>query len=284
MNVFEINAPEWSTNDMRAELKEFFLLYKNRPIKNNEGGMRFSHMFALYFILKKINPELVVESGIYKGQSTWLIESTLPHARIISIDLDLSNREYISNKSTYSNVDFKFQDFSSIPSNSLVFFDDHQNAVDRLMQSKWFSFKHVIFEDNYIPTMGDNYTIKHAIEETGNIAAHKIKYKHIFSSLFYLVKELIKKKFLGEKYFSSLDPFSLKLNDVKENRGDKKIIIKNIETYFEFPPIVEINFPDSKRNSYPKKKPILENQNDLLESYSEIEKNYYNWILYIKLK
>lgn len=284
MKVFELNPPDWEIEDMKKKIKKFFLIYNKRPIKDNEGGMRFSHMFALYYILKKIKPSLVIESGIYKGQSTWLIENTLPEAKIISIDIDLSNRKYISTRAKYSNIDFKFQDFEHVPSDTLVFFDDHQNAMDRLIQCKWFGFKHVVFEDNYIPKMGDNYTIKHAIEELGNIAEHKIKFKHIFSSLLYLFRELIKKKFFGEKFFSCIDPFLIKLNDVKANKSDKKMIMKNIETYYEFPPILKVNFLDKKRQNYPIKTPILDNELEINEKITPIEKNYYNWILYLKLK
>ena len=60
--------------------------------------MIFSHMFATYFILRKINPPFVMESGVFKSQSTWLIEKTLPNTKILSIDIDLNQREYISKK------------------------------------------------------------------------------------------------------------------------------------------------------------------------------------------
>ena len=39
-----------------------------------------------------------IESGVFKGQTSWLIEKVLPNSKILSIDPDLSNREYISKK------------------------------------------------------------------------------------------------------------------------------------------------------------------------------------------
>ena len=115
MKTFEKNPPVWDKNEMYEEIEIFKNLYKNRPIKKNIHGMRFQHMFATYFILKKINPSFVIESGVLKGQSTWLIENTLPNSEILSIDIDLSQREYVSKKAKYSNIDFKNQDFSKIP-------------------------------------------------------------------------------------------------------------------------------------------------------------------------
>ena len=84
---------------------------------------------------------MVIESGVFKGQSTWLIEKTLPNCKILSIDIDLSKREYISKRAEYSNIDFKDQDFSNIPDDTLVFFDDHVNHLERL-QLLSMTFRH----------------------------------------------------------------------------------------------------------------------------------------------
>ncbi len=67
---FKKNHPNWSHQEMINELEFFSNIYEDRPIKDNVGGMKFAHGFALYFILKKINPELVIENGIFRGQST----------------------------------------------------------------------------------------------------------------------------------------------------------------------------------------------------------------------
>ena len=82
-------APQCAANGL---FEIFEKLYEQRPIKNNIHGMRFQHMFATYFILKKLKPSFVIESGVFRGQSTWLIENTLPQANILSIDIDLSQR------------------------------------------------------------------------------------------------------------------------------------------------------------------------------------------------
>ena len=84
--------------------------------------MQFSSMFYFYFILKNKKPSFVIESGVYKGQSTWLIENTLPESEILSIDIDLNQREYISNKAKYSSVDFNIDWFETAISSSFNFF------------------------------------------------------------------------------------------------------------------------------------------------------------------
>ena len=109
MKHYTKNTPKWSEEEIVEEIKVFNQIYKERPIIENLHGMRFPHMFATYFILKKIKPDFVIESGIYKGQSTWLIEKTLPNAKILSIDLDLSQRIYISKKPLMNEIDLDLE-------------------------------------------------------------------------------------------------------------------------------------------------------------------------------
>ena len=138
-----------NTNTILSYLDEFNELYKNRPIKSNQGGMMFPHMFGLFYFLKSLKPTFVVESGIWKGQSTWLIEKVMPKANILSIDTNLNKRQYISKSKrvNYTNEDFRFIDFKKISKkNSLVFFDDHQNHFDRIVQCHFFGFKNIIHE------------------------------------------------------------------------------------------------------------------------------------------
>jgi len=158
-----LKKPIWYNKNIKNELVNFLKLYQKRPIRNNIHGMKINHMFNLYFILKKIRPNFVIESGVYKGQSTWLIEKTLPKTKIFSIDPNLDNRIYISKKTKYSKLDFKYQNFKKIPKNTLVFFDDHQPHIDRIMQCKFFKIKHIVFEDNYPVNKGDFYSLKHLL-------------------------------------------------------------------------------------------------------------------------
>ena len=233
--------------------------------------MLFPHMFATYFILKKINPTFVIESGVFKSQSTWLIEKTLPNAEILSIDIDLNQRKYISKKVKYSNIDFKYQDFSNIPSDTVVFFDDHVNHYERLKQAKFFNIKNIIFEDNYDVGDGDFYTLKHSYQKVG--FNHKSKpISHIKTFYIFLI-ETLKKIFFKDYYFSN-DKILFRLRDHKKNENDFKNIEKNIKIYFEFPPIYKHNEDSTSQ--------ILTNQKLDFE-ISKKELLSYNYITYVQL-
>jgi hypothetical protein len=271
----EIKKIKWNIYEIKDEIKKFIELYKSRPIKNNKGGMLFPHMFALYFILKKIKPELIIESGIYKGQSTWLIEKTLPKSNIISIDTNLKSRIYISKKAHYSDIDFKFQNFSNIPKNTLVFFDDHVNHFERIKEALYFNIKNIVLEDNYKKNSKkcDFYTIKQAYEKSG--FAHKVNITSYLKTLFKFQKIILKKIFI-KNYYADLE-----LNEIHNRIRDRKInsidylnLKKIIKTYYEFPSIVDLKLKGTKFlfKKEPKELNFIKNELD-----------YYNYITYIKL-
>lgn len=272
----EIKKIKWNIYEIKDEIKKFIELYKSRPIKNNKGGMLFPHMFALYFILKQIKPELIVESGIYKGQSTWLIEKTLPKSNIISIDTNLKSRIYISKKAHYSDIDFKFQNFSNIPKNTLVFFDDHVNHFERIKEALYFNIKNIVLEDNYKKNSkkSDFYTIKQAYEKSG--FKHKVNITSYLKTLFKFQKIILKKIFIKTYYADlELNEIHNRIRDRKINSSDYLNLKKIIKTYYEFPSIVDLKLKGTKFlfKKEPKELNFIKNELD-----------YYNYITYIKLK
>tara|TARA_B100000795_G_scaffold260027_1_gene235503 strand:+ start:399 stop:1229 length:831 start_codon:yes stop_codon:yes gene_type:complete len=273
-SIFIKKKPNWKYEEIIDEIKIFTDLYNDRPIKDNIGGMRFSHAFALYFILKKTKPDLIIESGVFKGQSTWLIEKTLPTSKIICLDIDLTKRVYISEKATYSNLDFKFHDFSEVPENTMVLFDDHVNHIERLREANFFKIKNIILEDNYSSRSGDFQTIKQCYENYS--FKHKLSILSIFKTFFLFSRILLKKIFM-KSYNASHDLYLLhnRIRDYNLHDNEFSNINKIIESYYEFPPINE-NKPNSE-------KPIIVKDDEILKKYYS-ELKYYNHITYIKLK
>ena len=173
----------WTRDEIKKSIPEFLELYKHRPIDYNDGGMLAPHMFATWFMMRQMQPKTVIESGVYKGQSTWLIEQTVPDAEVFSIDIKLSQREYISKNVTYFDQDFSTIDWSFVEDkeNTLLFFDDHQNAVVRLQQVNDFGFQYCIFEDNYPIGKGDCMSLKKASKRPDNYYEFPPVYVHKLS-------------------------------------------------------------------------------------------------------
>ena len=130
-------------------LKEFAELYEKRPIKNNHGGGHSPHYFWLWWAIKTLKPTTVIESGVWYGQSTWLIEQTMKKPYIFCIDPEQDRIQYKSKHAQYHTNDFSTCSWNGNIENALVFFDDHVNHHERIQQAKDFGFKHIIFDDNY---------------------------------------------------------------------------------------------------------------------------------------
>jgi hypothetical protein len=151
---------KWKNSDIKKYIPEFYELYGNKPLKTNDGGMKFPHMFLAWYLIKKIKPKFLIESGVWRGLGTWFIEQASPNTKIFSIDPHPEYRIYTSNRVQYYTADYSELSFNVDPDETLVFFDDHQNVLSRIQQSVSKGFKKLIFEDNYPHMQGDCYSIK----------------------------------------------------------------------------------------------------------------------------
>jgi len=153
----------WTNVELIDALDEFAQLYAQRPVIDNSGGMKSPHLFCAWFVMKKLQPKVIIESGVWWGQGTWFFEKACPQAEIHCIDPNLAQIRYRSPNATYYCRDFSDIDWRGIPADETVlFFDDHQNAYTRLQIARWLGFRHLIFEDNYPASRGDCYSLKKA--------------------------------------------------------------------------------------------------------------------------
>mmetsp|Transcript_5139 Transcript_5139/g.9766 ORF Transcript_5139/g.9766 Transcript_5139/m.9766 type:complete len:447 (+) Transcript_5139:96-1436(+) len=148
-------------------LDEFVEVYRLRPDKDNECGIRINHALALFYAVKLLKPTLVVESGINAGQSTYFIRNASPNVKIWALDpleepICAQSHRWIdqSGKTTYfvgkHFVDITQHKWAEMVSNktidadtTLFFIDDHMHALSRIKVLAKAGMKHVILEDNY---------------------------------------------------------------------------------------------------------------------------------------
>ncbi|KAJ0971797.1 hypothetical protein J5N97_019756 [Dioscorea zingiberensis] len=174
---------EWTSKDLLKGLEEFVPIYETRPIKNNMYGMGFDHSFGLWFMARWLKPDLMIESGAFKGHSTWILRQAMPKTRIISLSPRHPEKylrkgpAYVDANCTYfagkDFVDFGSVDWASVlkkhgimdPSRVLVFFDDHQNELKRVKQALKAGFHNLIFEDNYDTGTGDHYSLRQICDQ-----------------------------------------------------------------------------------------------------------------------
>jgi hypothetical protein len=265
----------WSRAELVGALEEFAGVYRARPIVDNTGGMKAPHMFATWFGLKRLRPKAVVESGIWLGQGTWLIEQACPDAELYCIDPVLDRVRYRSQRARYFDRDFSTLDWTALPAQQTVlFFDDHQNAYERVKTAQWFGFKHAFFEDNYPPSQGDCYSLKKAFSHAGFRPPPPVGVSTVNRWKGHI------RRLLGVHDA----PFA----EVRPNSVDAACLQANLAAYYEFPPIFRLpttRWGDAWTDDrYPTPPPLLER---VAADYQQIfrdEADNYTWICYVRLK
>ncbi|OIW09105.1 hypothetical protein TanjilG_16332 [Lupinus angustifolius] len=178
------NTVEWTSKDLLKGLEEFVPIYETRPIKNNLYGMGFDHSFGLWFMARWLKPDMMIESGAFKGHSTWVLRQAMPDTPIISLSPRHPEKylkkgpAYVDGNCTYF-AGKDFVDFGSVDwpkvlhkhgiadlSRVLIFFDDHQNEMKRVEQALNVGFRHLVFEDNYDTGTGDHYSLRQICDQS----------------------------------------------------------------------------------------------------------------------
>jgi hypothetical protein len=262
-----------SRNAMLGSIPEFLELYEGRPLSNNFGGMGLNHSWALWYIVKHLAPKIIVESGVWKGHSTWIIENGAPDATIYSFDVDLSHVEYKSPNAIYTERDFTQFNWSGINTGEgLCFFDDHQNSYQRTIQSSWLGFKHIIIEDNWPINEGDCYSLRKAFAGTG-APSLQMSRKHLG------FPPTRAKRFMKER---SLSRIGLNQNMLIEpNSWDVANLEKRLTSYSEMPPV----FLESRSQWGPKWEGNYQTVGPLLKTRPIAAADYsYSYLTHLSLK
>lgn len=149
-------------------------IYASRPDKKEVGSSGYSNLKHLYDYCILLKPKIIIESGTWKGNSSYLFKMACPDAVIICYDIDFSKLMWRHQKIIYNEFDIHnhFHYFENTD-DVLLFFDDHINQKKRL---KWLienDFKHVIFDDN-IPS-GELHTVKNPARPTLQMLKEKGK-------------------------------------------------------------------------------------------------------------
>lgn len=116
------------------------------------GGIPEKNYLALSLISQILNPTLYVESGFYEGCSLKAVSDSKRLKKIIAFDPDhtsfkakLSSHLDVSLvKKDFEEYSFEGQDLTS----SLLYFDDHINTAQRIIQASDKGFKNLIFDDS----------------------------------------------------------------------------------------------------------------------------------------
>ena len=204
---------------IKETFKEFLRVY-DQKLGFNQGGSKLAHQFALYAMVKHLQPLHVIESGIYKGHGTWILRQAAPQAQLIMLDPNGGGLVYKDTKNSSLYMTGKaFKDFAQVDWKSmnldmdrtLVFIDDHQSGIRRALEARNAGFRHLMFDDNYAIRQGDNYSFKMACPVYFNHTDYR-----------------------EEQFLDSFGQVKRQMT-IKDVEVTRYVYDKGIETYFEFP-------------------------------------------------
>lgn len=182
----------WKNNELLRHLDSFLVAFEERhkvfktmdKSNHNVGGNGLFHSFILWATLKNLRPAMVVESGVYIGLNSWLIQKATEewNPTIVLLDphrlgwepLGAETRKMYDLRGADKFVDFEDVNWNAIEknrTNAFVFFDDHMDQLHRLRQAHTLGFRHVMFDDNWIAGVGSMFTIKNACDRGGKVRA-----------------------------------------------------------------------------------------------------------------
>lgn len=121
-------------------------------LKNKVGATSDSGLLPLYLCARAIDPDLLVESGVFIGASLHMFSIALGKLPIYAFDVNLGNLRIKPDNVHLKEMDWS--QFTNLPtsSNALAFFDDHINCAKRIFECRERRFRWAIFDDS--PTLG----------------------------------------------------------------------------------------------------------------------------------
>ena len=140
---------EYDKHKIIEYISEFDYVFSQSPVKEHESGFGYNEGVFFFTILKIINPEIVIESGVMKGFTTYLIDAaTNSNCKIFCYDINFSNKIFNSSKAIYIDSDIT-NNIPSIGSKKVVaLWDDHTSQLDRLIFSQKHKIEYSFFDDD----------------------------------------------------------------------------------------------------------------------------------------
>ena len=165
------NEP-WTQEELLSELPRFLEVFDKRP-GDNMFGSPLMHQFAMWCVVRMLQPRHIIESGIWNGRGTWLLRQAAPDAQLIMLDPSPQKpMKFVDQQQdTLYFTNENFRDFSSLSmwsdvaldlNRTLAFIDDHQTPLKRIPQARQAGIKHLLFDDNYWLGFSDCLSLKQA--------------------------------------------------------------------------------------------------------------------------
>ena len=146
LNSLELDADEPSLVQQIAAYEKLFRDWKH---PNLEGGFGFNNGLFLYAFVKAVQPEVIVESGCWRGFTTYLLDAaSSSETQLYCFDINLGRLRYASPKAMYFEDDIGNESLDLSGKRVVAFFDDHVSHLQRLALSDAYDIPYMVFDDD----------------------------------------------------------------------------------------------------------------------------------------
>lgn len=136
------------TADLLSTVSEFRKVFLESPITMNVYGANFPSGMNLFCLARHLSPSTIVESGVYKGQSSYFLSAACPRASVLAFDVNLSQVAYRAPRVVFRENDWTETDVSC-SGTGFCFFDDHCNQAERILQAYERGFRYILVDDSW---------------------------------------------------------------------------------------------------------------------------------------
>jgi len=136
--------------DVLKAVSKYQKLFYQCPVNENSGGINFTSGLNIFVIAYLLKPDIIVESGVFQGKSSFFLKKASPKCNMYCFDINFKNLKYKNKQIRYfeknwMDIDLRCQSNQT----GFCFFDDHVNQALRLTQASLRGFKYMIFDDSW---------------------------------------------------------------------------------------------------------------------------------------
>lgn len=138
------NIPE------NSEVEAFRIgLLSDCPVRQDSGGGGVCAAMLLWTIARALRAQTVVESGVFRGFTTWVLHQACPQATQYAFDITFAERKRVESGVSYHEADWMHVTVN-VPDRerALVYFDDHVDQWRRIREAAARGFRYLVFDDN----------------------------------------------------------------------------------------------------------------------------------------
>ena len=144
-----VSLKDVGLDTISTAVKEFRDVFLESPVDMNSGGANFPSGINLFLLARCLDPGLIVESGVYKGQSSYFLTTACPRAEMHAFDPNLNEAVRVPRVVYHANDWMLTEITCGANVKGLCFFDDHQNQALRVLQAFERGFKYMIVDDSW---------------------------------------------------------------------------------------------------------------------------------------